>query len=115
LHLFILLLKTHLTYKFIIISIKINKLLCFFLFRPSLCGFNKLIIKIAIHAKYNNYFFLVFSRKIKSFNVFFFQIKNTNMILLEKPSHKQFKIMLYFLKEGFLLFLFLFLKKYQFI
>jgi len=40
--------------------------------------------------------------------LFVFQIKNANMILLEKPSHKQFKIMLYFLKDRFLLFLFLF-------
>ena len=77
----------------------------FFQFRPGLYGFNKLVIKIATHAKYNNYLFLVFSRNAKSCNVFFiFNIKNANMILLEKHGHMQSKIMLYLLKEIFLLF-----------
>jgi len=47
LHLFLLILRIHLTYKLIIHCIKINKLifLVFFKLRPDSCGFNKLVLK----------------------------------------------------------------------
>jgi hypothetical protein len=43
-------------YKFIILGIKINKIIffVFFKFRPNLHGFNKLVIKPIMHVKYKN-------------------------------------------------------------
>jgi hypothetical protein len=50
--------------KFIIFDIK-NKQIDFFVFlkfRPTHHGFNKLVIKLMIHAKFKNYFFCIFKK-----------------------------------------------------